>query len=55
MVELRLRFDAFGSIASFSGVLGEKLRSPRYARTYLNRIAGCVFAALALRLAIAER
>ncbi|MDJ0949454.1 MAG: LysE family translocator [Alphaproteobacteria bacterium] len=45
----------FGSIAWFSGLLGEKLRASSRAQLILNRMAGLVFTGLALRLAIAER
>ena len=45
----------FGSIAWFSGFLGERLRASPRAQTILNRVAGLVFVGLALRLAVAER
>jgi len=45
----------FGSIAWFAGFLGERLGKSRRAQIILNRIAGTVFAGLALRLATAER
>lgn len=45
----------FGAVAWFAGFLGEWLhRSPR-AQVYLNRAAGAIFVALAIRLATAER
>jgi threonine/homoserine/homoserine lactone efflux protein len=45
----------FCSIAWFAGFIGERLnRSPR-AQIVLNRIAGTVFVALAIRLATAQR
>ena len=45
----------FGSIAWFSGILGDRLRASPRAQVVLNRVAGLVFTALAIRLAIAER
>lgn len=45
----------FCSIAWFSGLLGDKLKSSSKAQILLNKIAGTVFAGLALRLALAER
>lgn len=45
----------FGSIALSAGYLGEWLRESRRAQLILNRTAGVVFVALALRLATAER
>lgn len=45
----------FGSIAWFSGFLGERLRSSSRAQIILNRIAGLAFTGLALRLVTAER
>lgn len=45
----------FGSIAWFAGFLGERLGQSRRAQLILNRIAGTVFAALAIRLATAQR
>lgn len=45
----------FGSIALFAGYLGEWLRRSDGAQLALNRLAGAVFVALALRLATAER
>jgi len=45
----------FGSIAWFAGLLGERLGKSERAQIILNRVAGTVFAGLALRLATAER
>lgn len=45
----------FGLIAWFSGFIGECLKGSHRAQTVFNRIAGCVFAALAVRLVTAER
>lgn len=45
----------FGTIAWFAGYLGNWLKSSPKAQIVMNRIAGTVFAALALRLATAER
>lgn len=45
----------FGAIAIFAGYLGEWLRRSSSAQIGLNRFAGLVFVALALRLATAER
>jgi len=45
----------FGSIAWFAGLLGERLGRSVRAQIILNRLAGTIFAALALRLATAER
>jgi threonine/homoserine/homoserine lactone efflux protein len=45
----------FSSIAWFAGFLGERLGQSRRAQIILNRVAGTVFAGLALRLATAER
>lgn len=45
----------FGSIAWSAGFLGEWLKGSEKAQVILNRIAGTVFASLALRLAISER
>jgi len=44
----------FSAIALVSGVLGNWLRESHRAQVYLNRVAGAVFAALALRLATAS-
>jgi len=45
----------FGSIAWFAGFLGERLARSRRAQVVLNRVAGTVFAALALRLVTSQR
>ena len=45
----------FGGIAWFAGYLGDWLRRSKRAQLVMNRVAGTVFAALALRLAVAER
>jgi threonine/homoserine/homoserine lactone efflux protein len=45
----------FGSIALLAGTLGEKFASSERAQITLNRIAGTIFAALALKLITAER
>jgi len=45
----------FSAIALLAGALGGWLRSSSRAQVYLNRIAGTVFAGLALKLAIAGR
>jgi len=45
----------FGSIAWSAGFLGEWLKGSEKAQVIMNRIAGTVFAGLALRLAISER
>ena len=45
----------FGSIAWFSGFLGEKLGTSPRAQVWLNRIAGVVFLGLAARLVAVER
>ena len=45
----------FGLIAWFAGYLGERLGQSRRAQIILNRIAGTVFAGLALRLVTAQR
>ena len=45
----------FGSIAWFAGFLGEWLKGSLRAQVVMNRIAGTVFAGLALRLAVSER
>ena len=48
-------FLIFGSIAWFAGFLGEWLKGSTRAQVVMNRIAGTVFTALALRLAFTER
>lgn len=45
----------FGSIAWTAGLVGEWLRRSARAQVVMNRIAGTVFVALALRLAVSER
>jgi len=45
----------FSSIAWFAGFFGERLGQSRRAQIILNRVAGTVFAGLALRLVTAER
>lgn len=45
----------FGAIAWFSGFLGEWLKGSVKAQAIMNRVAGTVFAGLALRLAVSER
>ena len=45
----------FGSISWGAGFLGEWLRRSARAQIILNRVAGAVFVALAIRLATAER
>ncbi len=45
----------FGSIALLSGTLGKRLKESDKAQIALNRIAGTVFIALALKLAITEK
>ena len=45
----------FGSIAWFSGFVGEKLRRSPKIQSTINKIAGVVFLGLAARLLVAER
>ncbi len=45
----------FGAIAWSAGFLGEWLKGSGRAQIVMNRVAGTVFAGLALRLAISER
>ena len=45
----------FGTIAWFASSFGEALRKSARAQTMLNRLASLVFAALAVRLIVAER
>ena len=45
----------FGGVAMSAGYLGEWLRKSERAQLILNRVAGIVFVALALRLATADR
>jgi threonine/homoserine/homoserine lactone efflux protein len=48
-------FVVFGAIAWSAGFLGEWLQGSEKAQVIMNRIAGTVFAGLALRLATSER
>ena len=48
-------FLVFGAIACFAGVIGGFLTRSVRARRGLNRVAGCVFLALAMRLALTQR
>lgn len=45
----------FGSVAWFAGFLGEWLKGSEKAQVVMNRVAGTIFAGLALRLVISER
>ncbi len=45
----------FGLIAWFSGYLGEWFKASERAQVIMTRVAGTVFAGLALRLAVSER
>ena len=45
----------FGAVAWFAGFLGEWLKGSAKAQIIMNRVAGTVFAGLALRLAVSER
>lgn len=45
----------FGLLSLFAGGAGERLRRSERARTVINRVAGTVFTALALKLVLAER
>lgn len=45
----------FGSISLLSGSLGEKFRESQQAQGILNKLAGVLFAGLALKLILAER
>lgn len=45
----------FGAIAFFSGYLGDWLQDSPRAQVLMNRVAATVFAALAIRLLVAER
>jgi threonine/homoserine/homoserine lactone efflux protein len=45
----------FGAISYFAASLGQRLRGSARAQQWMNRAAGAVFAALALRLAVAQR
>jgi len=46
---------AFGTIGFFAASLGARLRGSAKAQRVLNRVAGTVFAGLAVRLALSER
>jgi threonine/homoserine/homoserine lactone efflux protein len=46
---------AFGAISYFAAGLGQRLRGSPRAQQWMNRAAAGVFAALALRLAVAQR
>jgi len=48
-------FVVFGAIAWFAGLLGERMQRSPHAGMILNRLAGTVFAGLAVKLALAER
>lgn len=45
----------FGAVAWGAGFLGERLRRSSRAQAMMNRVAGTVFVALAIKLALAER
>ena len=45
----------FGAISYFAASLGQRLRGSARAQQWMNRAAGAVFAALALRLALVQR
>ena len=45
----------FGTLSLLAGGAGERLRRSERARTVINRVAGAVFTALALKLVLAER
>ena len=45
----------FGAVSFFAGFLGEWLKGSDRAQIVMNRVAGTIFAGLALRLAISER
>lgn len=46
---------SFGAISYFAASVGQRLRGSARAQAWLNRVAGTVFAGLALRLAVAQR
>ena len=48
-------FLTFGAIACFAGIVGGFLKGSVRAQRALNRLAGCVFLALAARLALAQQ
>jgi len=45
----------FGAVALFAGSLGQWLARSDKAQRVMNRVAGTVFAALAIKLLITER
>ena len=45
----------FGAVAVFAGLVGGWLKRSRRAGIFMNRVAGAVFAGLALRLLTSER
>lgn len=45
----------FGAVSYFAASIGQRLRNSARAQQWMNRAAGAVFAALALRLAVAQR
>ncbi|MFZ2949414.1 MAG: LysE family translocator [Desulfuromonadaceae bacterium] len=45
----------FGLISILAGVFGERFRRSAFAQKVLNRAAACIFAALALKLALTQR
>jgi len=54
-VFIAVAFLLFSAIACFAGLLGERLKGSPRAQVLLNYLAGTVFVALALRLAVSER
>ena len=48
-------FFIFGMLAWFAGTLGKWLKDSAKAQIIMNRVAGSVFAGLALKLAVSER
>jgi len=45
----------FGAVAWFAGFLGEWLKGSAKAQVIMNRVAGTIFAGLAIRLVVSER
>jgi len=45
----------FGTISFLSGILGEKFRDSQRAQIIINRLAGTLFAGLAVKLALSQR
>jgi threonine/homoserine/homoserine lactone efflux protein len=45
----------FGTVSVLAGVFGDRFRQSAFAQKVLNRAAGGIFAALALKLALAQR